>query len=105
MQSCCFISLPLSFPPDVLVSFLIVIAKILEKSNLRKEDCFVSFFEGVQTALTGKVWGKQNEVASTLIKQVAFFLMLPGISTYGLVPPTARVSLTALTENALTDTP
>lgn len=78
MQSCCFISLPLSFPPGMLVSFLIIIAKILEKSNLRQEDCFVSFFEGVQSAKTGKGWGKQNEVVSPLIKQVAFFLMLPG---------------------------
>lgn len=91
MQSCCFISLLPPFPPGILVNFLTIIAKILEKSTLRKEDCFVSFFEGVQSALTGKAWGKQNEVASTLIKQVAFLLALPGISTYGVVPTTARV--------------
>ena len=102
MQSCCFISLLLPFPPGILGDFLIIIAKILEKSNLRKEDCFVSFFEGVQSSLTRKAWGKQNEVASTLIKQMAFLLMLPGISTYGVVPPAARVSLSG---NALTDTP
>lgn len=98
MQTCCFISLPLSFPPGMLVSFLIIIAKILEKSNLRQEDCFVSFFEGVQSAKTGKGWGKQNEVVSTLIKQVAFFLILPGdLHLWGGATP-AKVSLSTLTE-------